>query len=498
MTSASLVVIPRDPGSSVRAPVPLNGYVPFPRELPDVIEEDTEVFLRTGVLALATDFPNAETMLRSYPTGVQVLFHLDTQKYGILFKLGVVFYAFFPPQILSISSESVSFSQPRIKSSTDGVAWESSEVGETYYIDYSSGFQKVVATDYVPTLRGKWAESPSVRMCVTEGSAIPEDYEYMLCKTEDMQTFVTVLTRPEDSPMTFVPTPQGGEVHPMEASQNRTGRLYRSVTYGNGKFVAVAESISGTFPGGVLIEGQAPYYLDFSIDGRLWGLHNTPNIGSIVSPWLSPVICFSSGLFYLILSDGRFFTSTDCVIWSAERRYCTTQQAVNPSEFFVNYSSSTVVIYLNGTVYVTTNGVDWVSRFIPNNLQFSIHNSLKPNVLYSYLVVEGSVVVVVEGRSLVAPAKTWDGIRDKNWLVTFHVTTDSGATWNVYNLPPGTPQPRSVVIHSPSSISFYPDITGEDEPMTVMTFSGPQKFVGDETAVYVDGSHELQYWKRVA
>ena len=123
---------------------------------------------------------------------------------------------------------------------------------------------------------------------------------------------------------------------------------WRSVTYGNGLFVAV---------------GTAGNQVMTSPDGITWTSRNASHSNT----WRS--VTYGNGLFVAVSSDGGVMTSPDGINWTARSAAVISawQSVTYGNGLFVAVASATLAAPFS-TVMTSPDGINWTDRGIPGGL----------------------------------------------------------------------------------------------------------------------------------
>lgn len=217
--------------------------------------------------------------------------------------------------------------------------------------------------------------------------------------------------------------PGNGEFSPSIWKQRSmaSSRAWRSVCYGNGIFVAVADS------GGSTRAASSP-------DCSNWTEHSTP--GGFSTSWKS--VCYGNGIFVAVASDNtdRVMTSVDGNVWTArtaaEANYWTS----------VCYGNGMfVAVALGGTHRVMTSldGITWTARTAGEANQWS--SVCYGNGMFVAVSSTGTnrVMISSDGISWTAYSAVenagWSGVAYGKGL--FVAVNNSAATYAVMTSPDG-------------------------------------------------------------
>ena len=209
---------------------------------------------------------------------------------------------------------------------------------------------------------------------------------------------------------------------------------WRSVCYGNGKFVAVASNGSN----------RVMYSTD---EGRTWTLCNTPSATSGAA-WQS--VCFGNGVFVAVANSGtnRVMVSTDGINWTAYKAAAQNswQSVCFGNDRFVAVASSGS----KRAMYSTNNGQTW-SLPAANSIANSWRSVCFGNGKFVAVASSGTTQVMVSGDGA-----TWIGyvpphsrayrsvcfgegkfVAVSSGAKSYHsiVSEDDGATWTSYTMP---------------------------------------------------------------
>lgn len=207
---------------------------------------------------------------------------------------------------------------------------------------------------------------------------------------------------------------------------------WRSVAYGNGMFVAVAISGTGT-------------RVMTSPDGFLW----TTRTSAADNSW--QCVCYGNGLFVAVSSTGtgnRIMTSPDGITWTSRAN------PVDNEWYSVCYGNGIfVAVASSGTgnrVMISTDGVVWVSRTNPTDNAWNVVSY--GNGLFVALSITGTLATRVmtspDGTTwtnrTAAAANGWYGLAYGNgtWVAVSNtgtgnriMTSPDGITWTSRNAP---------------------------------------------------------------